>query len=219
MSYTIETIEELSGLADIDKQRWAYLALTGKLENAVRDHLAFSIQSSRKGVLVGRDLAVDRGQVRGRQPERYDMAILQGGQLVEVMEAKQFCSFNYKPGQDCLQNDVQNPIRSDLDRLELLRRRDQPPAVHMLILVCSFAKADDGTPENFGSIAKYGLDDQGVQETPPYTGEICKYLNREMKGWSFEPAVQVGLGQQFGLKASLACIVGSLPAAVAAAAA
>jgi len=64
----VDALGELSGP---ERQRFAYLALTGKLEGTVRDHLATWIQMNHgDAVVVGRDLSPARFNLVGDGLER-----------------------------------------------------------------------------------------------------------------------------------------------------
>lgn len=208
MTHTIAAIEALSKLSDIDKRRWAYLALTGKLENAVRDQLAFTIQTRNANLLVGRDLAVHAGQGGGAQPKRHDMVVFENDRVVEVMEAKQFWTFDYRPQRGGLSKAVQDAVEADLIRLTALSAHGGDLDVQMLNLVC-WCKAELGTTPNFEQITKYRLHRPQIQQTPDHSEAILAILNEQMAGWHFKKPCVLDLGLQYGLRVYLAFIVGS----------
>ena len=213
MPYTRDAIGNLAELSDIEKSRFAYLAVTGKLENAIRDHLAFTIQSSRGDVLVGRDITLAgvgpaaNGQGAAQAP-RFDLVVFDSnGHLKEVTEAKQFYTFDYRLDQPAnVVREVREKVLSDANRLTVVTQRASNAVVNLLLLVCH-ATADH-VANHYDRVSKYDLHRPARHQIEDFTDEIAEGFQAELNPyWHFENLGSISLGACFGLSVCLTPII------------
>ena len=214
MSYTKCALRALLNLSEDEKCRFAYLAVTGKLENALRDHLAFTIQSSHDNVLVGRDLTLDRvglganDQHAERSP-RLDLVVFdQEGHLTEASEAKLFYTFDYRPNQPAnVVGQVHMGVLHDATRLEALPASAPHAAVNLLLLVCH-ANAQ-ALANHYDKVSKYDLHRPARHQIEDFTPKLLAGFQAELQNWQFESLKSINLGERFGMNVGLTPIIAS----------
>jgi len=215
MPYTQDAIGNLAELSNIEKSRFAYLAVTGKLENAIRDHLAFTIQSSRGDVLVGRDITLAgvgpaaNGQGAAQAP-RFDLVVFdQNGNLEEVTEAKQFYTFDYRPNQPAsVVREVREKVLSDANRLKVVTQHAPNAVVNLLLLVCH-ATADN-VADHYDRVSKYDLHRPARHQIKDFTAEIAAGFAGALPGWQWNRFKCINLGRCFGIDVGVTPIFASI---------
>lgn len=212
MSYTKCAINALSKLTDVDRSRFAYLAVTGKLENALRDHLAFTIQSSHDDVYVGRDLTLNRvGQGGngggGELSPRLDLVVFnQEGHLTEATEAKLFYTFDHRRNQRAnVARQVYKGVEADADRLQKLAKDAPNAAVHLLLLVCHVNA--QVLANHYDKVSKYDLHRTVRPDREDFTPQLFAGFNSELRNWQFDLSESINLGERFGLNVRLTPII------------
>lgn len=211
MSRTKLAVRALSETGRTERLRFAYLAMTGKLENSVRDHLAHWIHVHHgEAVVVGRDVGPGKIQLQGfgSKSARFDLAVIsRSTSNIELCEAKQFYTFDFKEGETCLVNELHQQIAADAKRLMVARLPGGLVETHLLFLVCHVARVNP-EPE-YKLIEKYDIARRSA--LPDRSDEILLGFNGDdtFTDWEFAASDRLELGECFGYSVTLLPIVGS----------
>ena len=144
----------LASLASaFDPDELAYLAMTGKIEHAVRDRLAFSIYTEFK--------AKSLPLIVAREWKRVDLAILEGKTPCMFLELKAMYSYNMFSPKATTQ--FPGAIADDLEKLKLLDKNLlSPPSEHFALAILTHPHA---MPNDFEkSVVKYS---RGIHKFRP----------------------------------------------------
>jgi hypothetical protein len=211
MNRTTLAVRALSEIGRTERLRFAYLAMTGKLENAVRDHLAHWIHVRHgEAVVVGRDVGPGKIQLQGSglSSARFDLAVIsRSTSKIELCEAKQFYTFDFREGRTCLVNELHQQIAADAKRLMVARLPGGTLETHLLFLVCHVAGI---SPEpEYKWIEKYDISRKST--LPDRSDEILLgfKVDDAFTDWEFIASDKLELGECFGYSVTLLPIVGS----------
>lgn len=197
--------------------RLAYLAMTGKLENAVRDRVAHWVHV-RHGtrVVVGRDLVPKESWIVPWSNEsiRIDIAVVPRSadkQSAELVEAKQFYTFDYLASRGRLEKRMWTQIVDDANRLQQAQAGQR---LHLyLLLLCIHVGPPKIPDDGYPAVEKYNISHRAkaADKTDP-TGKIvgCLANAKELRAWSFSEISSLALGTAFGYPVKLSVILGEV---------
>ena len=207
-------INALGELSAPERRRFAYLALTGKLEGAVRDHLATWIQMNHgDAVLVGRDLSPAGFKLVGDGLKRalLDLVVVpRGDGALEIVEAKQFYTFDYRVESPCLVTDLRQQIIKDANRLRQASLC-RPGIVARLLLIACHITAIDPDPL-YETVTKYKIHSDRRSRGADHSHDFARGFEADddLAHWTFESADSLALGECFGYGVTLLPIIGKL---------
>jgi len=221
MSKIEQAVKAFRATIDQEQGLYAYLALTGKLELAVRDQLAWWLHTHyQKTHVIGRDITLkdlgrgidelDSEPDEKSQGPRIDLVALPRLSKLpaELAESKQFYTFDYRKGDRYLKRQMHEQIVADANRLINLPQHPRKSAPRLILLICHLHRPHDAD-KDYPPISKYDIASR--KNVPDSTNEILKGLNLDEKlvKWEFNLIDCIPCGSAFGYTVQLTTILGS----------
>ncbi|MCX7292769.1 hypothetical protein [Janthinobacterium sp.] len=190
------TLEEnlISALRGVEsafsRDELAYLALTQKVEQAFRDKLAFVLHQR-----------LDNSRfLVCREWKRADLAVLEGGRPVLILEAKAGYTFDILNDKGY---DFQNLVAADLKKTSILISKlglDTSPSVYALVIATHPSMAPH---DRFSDAIKYLPGITRFANASNNRESVCKRMDLRMSAFELVDTHETCAGAAFGVKVTV----------------